>query len=64
MDPNEALKQLRAKMKLAQELIDSPSGRETFAFVDAVDEAINLFAGLDQWMSRAGALPDAWAEGR
>jgi hypothetical protein len=53
MDPNAALANLRAA--LDPERGDSPG------FEDALDDAIEAFAALDEWLSKGGFLPAEWA---
>ena len=73
MDPEEALKQLRFRMKKIQAIIDDNVDEESGhieneealdALEDTVDEAVNLWNGLDNWMSSSGFLPGDWAKGR
>lgn len=51
MDPNEALKQLREE--LHELVIDDPSGHN--------QRLVELFDGLDSWLSKGSFLPAAWA---
>jgi len=53
MDPNVALANLREALNPEQG--DSPG------FEDALDNAIEAFAALDEWLSKGGFLPGAWA---
>lgn len=68
MDPDAALKELREKMNEMQRIIDSGAelddSPEGEAFVEAANRAIDLWAGLDNWMTTSGALPADWAKGR
>lgn len=73
MDPDEALKQIREKMSRLQDIIDEekdPSSKhiceeeDIKEFEELQNEIVDLWNGLDRWMSIAGALPDAWAKGR
>lgn len=48
MDPNEALVRLR----------EWSTGSDTVPL--NVSDAMELFAGLDEWLSKGSFLPDAW----
>lgn len=52
MDPNEALRALRA----ACDKLDSDE-----EFHDATDVLYEHFRALDEWLSRGGFLPEAWS---
>lgn len=62
MDPDETLKQLRAlskKLTTVQQADD-----EDFLLVDQANiaqEYADLFMALDEWITRGGFLPKAWA---
>ena len=53
MDPDEALRQLRA---LVKQILDGKPYSE-----DDVGELAELFDGLDQWLVRGGFAPKTWA---
>jgi hypothetical protein len=53
MDPNEALRRIRELVTPGAERTD-PDGAELSELVQ----------GLDEWLSRGGFLPQAWAKGR
>ena len=66
MDPDEALRELRQKMDRMKSIIDQEE-RDTDDLLkvkDLADRIIDLWDGLDHWMSRAGALPQDWVKGR
>jgi hypothetical protein len=54
MDPNATLERMR---ELAREYHEAERWRET----TLADELVDLIEGLDQWLSRGGFLPMAWA---
>lgn len=56
MDPDETLRILRRSIIKWEQ---SPSGSVEEA--DAAESATSSAAALDQWLSRGGALPAAWA---
>lgn len=58
MDPNRALADIR---RLVARLDAGFNGPEPFDPADA-HELAELVDGLDQWLSRGGFLPDAWAK--
>jgi hypothetical protein len=68
MDPNENLEQQRKRMALIIELIDKlpeeSLGPQVDAILDAALEWTDLAEGLDQWLSKGGFLPRAWAAKR
>jgi hypothetical protein len=61
MDPDEALSQVRAKLKELDGWTDSldrnliPSQLE-----DAITDLSITFAGLDEWLTKGGFPPRAW----
>lgn len=57
MDPNEALKILRELAGVVLEVDRDGGGDEAHA--DCIDLAETL-QGLDNWLSKGGAKPDAW----
>lgn len=57
MDPNAALEQLRAKMVEIRDGIDNVDSRD---IITAASEAVDLWEGLDQWITRGGFLPIVW----
>lgn len=62
MDPNEALRELRAATLSARQQQDSDTDHESFCVVSnrTVSEMINAAEALDGWLSRGGFLPGAW----
>ncbi len=57
MDPNIALDEIRTSVQEFKELSDDN-------FVDALIEAdkiVERFEALDEWLSKEGFLPGAWA---
>jgi hypothetical protein len=62
MDPDETLKQLRAlasKLKHVQQTDDEDNFLPDQA--DLAQEYADLFSALDEWLSKGGFLPKAWA---
>jgi hypothetical protein len=55
MDPNVALKEIRA-------ILDSALDGDRYALLSAQDafKVCELVEGLDGWISHGGFLPDAW----
>jgi hypothetical protein len=53
MDPNVALENLREAL--------NPERGDEPGFEDALDDAIEAFAALDEWLRNGGFLPAAWA---
>ena len=60
MDIDAALNDLRDL--LDSFAVDRESNAE--AIYDRLSEACDLFAGLDDWLSRGGALPYSWEAAR
>jgi hypothetical protein len=60
VDPNEALRQLRAKLT---ELDESPD-LDLANLTMLASEARELFEGLDGWLHKGGFLPRHWAHAR
>jgi len=56
MDPNEALKRLRDLMEGLKEAADSGDDIDH----DDVGDAVNVWEGLDHWLSGKGFLPKDW----
>lgn len=54
MDPNEILQQLRV-------LLQGHRYGEPFSAHHS-DQVRDLFAALDEWLTRGGFLPDAWRQ--
>ena len=54
------LRQLRAAVKRAEALADGDSND---AEIEAWQVVGDLFADLDEWLSRGGFPPEAWREG-
>ena len=53
MDPEAALEEIRAIVERADD--------EDTDVVEDHNRLVDLIAGLDQWMSRGGFMPKAWA---
>jgi hypothetical protein len=62
MDPNETLERMR---KISAWVGVSPSvpTAEPSIVREALSELVELFDGLDDWLSRGGFPPEAWREG-
>lgn len=58
MDPNEALKQLRALV------IQERNTCDLTELADLAGEMSELFDGLDNWLSNSGFLPADWNKRR
>lgn len=56
MDPNTALNDLRR----AVAAIDNNDGMSEHAFSDQLDNIIQEFTALDQWLTGGGFLPNDW----
>ena len=56
MDPDETLKKLRA---LVEEIREDE--RDGLDITDHEQSVLDLFDGLDQWLTKGGFLPAAWA---
>jgi hypothetical protein len=68
MDPNETLKQLRSNVAAALQLADDYEKDPDAASAEDAEDAIGLLdviaqqvEALDQWLTRGGFLPAAWA---
>lgn len=59
MDPNANLK---AQREIVKKLLDGNT--EQSLFIHYAVQLAELVQALDQWMSRGGFLPEAWARGR
>jgi hypothetical protein len=57
MDPNEALRRLRAAIARARQLADGDSND---AEIEAWQEVGEYVQALDDWLSKGGFLPNAW----
>jgi hypothetical protein len=55
MDPNQALADAREATKVA----DRTSG--PWEHLDALEDALESYRALDEWLSKGGFLPTAWA---
>ena len=64
MDPNEALRQLRARFTIIDRLLAGLESDEKYIRNGDLSELIDLFQGLDEWLSKGGFLPDAWEVNR
>lgn len=58
MDPDEAL----AKARAARQVIDNET--DTKKIDVAIDDVLDAFDALDEWLSKGGYLPRAWNQGR
>jgi hypothetical protein len=61
VDPDENLKRQRELRAEIVEILDDEDGRRRAFLDDQASELADLHAGLDEWLSRGGALPRAWA---
>ena len=67
MDPNAALRSIRP---IVTGLVDCPKSihakndEPCGACERRAKRLAELFEGLDQWLTRGGALPDEWAKNR
>lgn len=57
MDPNSALATLREMVKLSQSTAPDDYDRYTQL---SVNDAVEQFAALDEWLSKGGFLPSDW----
>jgi hypothetical protein len=66
MDPNQTLRELRDYMYLAAETLDSSADADKSGFRMTVllGDIVQRWQALDEWLTRAGGLPDAWNVGR
>ncbi len=62
MDPDKALEELRQKMASIQKVIDEEGTYDEL--IESANRAVDLWNGLDRWMTMAGALPRDWARHR
>lgn len=60
MDPNETLKRLQ-QLHAQYEIVGGEARRDAWK-VEHMPEFLELFAALDEWISKGGFLPDAWRE--
>lgn len=61
MDPDANLTELRERVDDLQEYLErQPVTHLTADRRDDVERVLDLFAGLDQWLSGGGFLPTAW----
>jgi hypothetical protein len=62
MDPNEALRQIRAtrRQMLLEDRTPLREGAELFNFVQHARDLMELIHGLDEWLSNDGVLPADW----
>jgi len=61
MDPNAALLELRRLTDLMANRGQRPF--TSTVMIDNVDRMIELFQGLDNWLSSGGFPPEVWREG-
>lgn len=59
MDPNEALRNCRRIANSLVEKMDADEDLESLP-VHKVNQLIESFQGLDQWLSKKGFLPKDW----
>jgi hypothetical protein len=57
MNPNETLAEIRELL-----LNGGIGGRDLVRSYDSADRLAELIEALDNWISRSGFLPDAWAK--
>jgi len=69
MDPNETLRQIRTAVMAALALADDyekdpdpATAEDAEDYLNQLDELAQLVNSLDEWLSRGGFLPAAWAE--
>lgn len=55
MDPNAALEELRKLIETVMNDWDSDTATQTEV------EMANLFAALDEWLTKGGVLPNQWS---
>ncbi len=62
MDPNEALRLIRAYIAQMRKEDKTPlrEGRDLFNFVQHARDLAETVEGLDEWLSNDGFLPDDW----
>lgn len=61
MDPDETLREIRAVVSKVTGGMDGAKSLDVLAELERVTAAC---AALDEWLSRGGFLPGAWAESR
>ncbi len=65
MDPNMTLHELREAVARAQNEPNMEDDAQKLARLEnLVDDFMQHFDSLDGWMTKGGALPDAWRETR
>ena len=57
MDPNKTLEEMRALVERIHEELDEDA-------TTSAEELALLVTSLDEWLTRGGFLPDAWASQR
>lgn len=57
MDPNATVKELR---ELCEEIAEALDNGADAGDINAEARFVELFQGLDEWMSKGGFLPEAW----
>lgn len=57
MDPDEALRNLRAALYVLDRILPS---RDEHPMAPYVDDALKAFEALDEWMRRGGYIPKDW----
>ena len=63
MDPNEALRLIRAyikQMRVERTHVAVAPGTTTSNFIQHADDLAETIEGLDEWLSRDGFVPDDW----
>jgi hypothetical protein len=60
MDPNETLFDANNAADYLREWLNLPLDNETPPNPMAVEELLNAFDSLNEWLKSGGCLPDAW----
>lgn len=60
MDPDVALESMRALTKNLQERLDARDYEFDNWPVPEIEELLETFRGLDEWLSNGGFFPGAW----
>lgn len=61
MDPNE---NLREQLKLANRILATPYGEDSFVSETDARDLAELVIGLNEWITKGGFLPAAWSKSR
>jgi hypothetical protein len=62
MDPNEALRGLRSLTNTSHRWIEKGKVDEHTDWQPIVEQFVELFQALDEWLSQGGFLPEAWRQ--